>query len=62
MEDKNTRWSVDITRVDTKTESFDVLASSKEEAEEKALEEAYNLVFRCGSAEYEVDDVRKMDV
>lgn len=50
------RYEVGVTRVAHSSEKqFKVLAASKEEAEAKALELAYDVEFSCGDAEYECD-------
>lgn len=48
------RHDVSVTRVAYSSEKqFSVLATSREEAEAKALELAYDVEFSCGDAEYE---------
>lgn len=48
------RYEVEITRVSYSTLTFGVEANSREEAEEKAMDEAYNTSFDEDDADYEV--------
>lgn len=48
------RYEVEITRVSYSTLTFGVEANSREEAEEKAMDEAYNTSFDEDNADYEV--------
>ena len=49
------RYEVEITRVSYSTLTFGVEANSEEEAQEKALDEAYNTSFDEDDANYEID-------
>lgn len=49
------KYEVEITRISYATLTFGVEASSKEEAEELAMDLAYNTGFDEDTAEYEID-------
>lgn len=49
------KYEVEITRISYSTITFGVEANSKEEAEEKAMDEAYNTSFDEDTADYEID-------
>ena len=49
------RYEVEITRVSYSTLTFGVEANSEEEAQEKAMDEAYNTSFDEDDANYEID-------
>ena len=49
------KYKVEITRVSYSTLTFGVEANSEEEAQEKAMDEAYNTVWDEDSADYEIN-------
>ena len=55
------KYEVEITRISYATETFLIEADNEEQAEEFALEEAYNTSFDEDSAEYEVESCVESD-
>jgi hypothetical protein len=53
------KYTVEITRITYSSQTFEVEAKNKAEAEDLALDEAYNTEFHEGDAEYEVDSVTR---
>ena len=51
------KYEVEISRTSWAFKTFIIEASSEKEAEELALEQAYNEVFTSGNAEYEVENI-----
>lgn len=56
------KYEVEITRISYSTVTFGVEANSRKEAEELAMDEAYNTGFDEDSAEYEVESCRKSEL
>lgn len=56
------RYEVEITRVSYSTLTFGVEASSEEEAQEKALDEACNTSFDEDTADYEIDSCNESEL
>lgn len=56
------RYEVEITRVSYSTLTFGVEANSREEAEEKAMDEAYNTSFDEDDANYEIDSCSESEL
>lgn len=56
------RYEVEITRVSYSTLTFGVEANSREEAEEKVMDEAYNTSFDEDTAEYEIDSCNESEL
>ena len=56
------KYEVEITRISYATITFGVEANSREEAEEKAMDEAYNTSFDEDTAEYGVESCHKSDL
>lgn len=49
------KYEVEITRISYATETFLIEADNEEQAQELAMDEAYNTSFDEDSAEYEID-------
>ena len=56
------KYEVEITRISYSTITFGVEANSREEAEEKAMDEAYNTGFDEDTAEYEIDSCSESEL
>ena len=56
------KYEVEITRISYSTITFGVEANSREEAEELAMEQAYNTGFDEDTADYEVDSCIESDL
>ena len=56
------KYEVEITRISYATITFGVEADSREEAEELAMEQAYNTSFDEDTADYEVDSCCESDL
>lgn len=57
------KYDVEVTRISYSTVTFTVDAASEEEAQELAMNEAYNTVFYDEyTAEYEIDSCIPVDV
>ena len=56
------KYEVEITRISYSTITFGVEADSREEAEELAMEQAYNTGFDEDTADYEVDSCCESDL
>lgn len=56
------KYEVEITRISYATLTFGVEASSEEEAQDLAMEEAYNTSFDEDTAEYEIDSCNKSEL
>jgi len=54
------KFRVTITRTTSSTLEFEVLAENEEEADSKALEEAYNTVWSAKNSEYEVETIEEI--
>ena len=55
------KYEVEVTRISYATESFLIEADSRDEAEELAMDEAYNTSFDEDSADYEIDSCREVE-
>jgi hypothetical protein len=55
------KYQVTISRVQHSLKDFIVDAESQEEAEEIAMDEAYNTTFSYGDADYEIDEVTELE-
>jgi hypothetical protein len=51
------KYQITISRVQHSLKEFIVDAESQEEAEDIAMDQAYNTTFSYGDADYEIDDV-----
>lgn len=56
------RYEVEITRVSYSTLTFGVEANSEEEAQEMAMDEAYNTSFDEDDANYEIDSCSESEL
>ncbi len=56
------RYEVEITRVSYSTLTFGVEANSEEEAQQLAMDEAYNTGWDEDSADYEIDDCSESEL
>ena len=56
------KYEVEITRISYSTITFGVEANSKEEGEEKAMDEAYNTSFDEDTADYEIDSCSESEL
>ena len=56
------KYEVEITRISYSTITFGVEADSREEAEELAMEQAYNTGFDEDTADYEIDSCIESDL
>ena len=54
------KYEVEVTRISYASLTFEVDAKNKKEAEEKALDEAYNTSFYEDNAEYEIEYCNKL--
>jgi len=55
------KYKVTISRTEYQLAEFVVDADTQEEAENKAFQEAYDLYWRRGSAEYELESIQELD-
>ena len=53
------KYEVEVTRISYATESFLIEADNEEQAQELALNEAYNTSFDEDTAEYEINGVHE---
>ena len=52
------KFTVEISRTEYSTKTFEVTAKNKKEAKEIALDDAYNTAWdRGGNVEYEIEDI-----